>query len=60
MTEKDGSDMTRCFVGVDIGATKSHALVADEEGRAVGFGTAGPGSYEVIGWEGHLTRGKAP
>ncbi len=44
--------MRACFVGVDIGATKSHALVADEEGRAVGFGTAGPGSYEVIGWEG--------
>jgi len=45
--------MTRFFVGVDIGATKSHALVADEDGRAVGFGTTGPGSYEVIGWDGH-------
>jgi N-acetylglucosamine kinase-like BadF-type ATPase len=44
--------MTRFFVGVDIGATKSHALVANEDGRAVGFGTTGPGSYEVIGWDG--------
>jgi N-acetylglucosamine kinase-like BadF-type ATPase len=52
MTKKDGCDMSRFFVGVDIGATKSHALAANEEGRAVGFGTAGPGSYEVIGWEG--------
>ena len=30
------------FLGIDIGGTKSHALIADEEGRAVGFGQAGP------------------
>jgi len=44
--------MTQYFLGVDIGATKSHALVADDAGRAIGFGDYGPGSYEVIGWEG--------
>jgi N-acetylglucosamine kinase-like BadF-type ATPase len=44
--------MSCCFLGVDIGATKSHALVADVDGRAVGFGTAGPGNYEVVGWDG--------
>ena len=44
--------MTRYFLGVDVGATKSHALIADETGRTVGFGTAGPGNYEVVGWEG--------
>ncbi|MCD6286173.1 MAG: ATPase [Anaerolineae bacterium] len=40
------------FLGVDIGATKSHALVADGEGHATGFGECGPGSYEAVGWEG--------
>ncbi|UCC51767.1 MAG: hypothetical protein JSV68_22095 [Anaerolineaceae bacterium] len=40
------------FLGVDIGNTKSHALIADEKGRCVGFGSAGPGSWEAIGWKG--------
>jgi N-acetylglucosamine kinase-like BadF-type ATPase len=40
------------FLGVDIGGTKSHALVADASGRAVGFGEAGPGNYEDVGYEG--------
>lgn len=40
----------RTFLGVDIGNTKSHALVADETGRCLGFGQAGPGSWEAIGW----------
>jgi N-acetylglucosamine kinase-like BadF-type ATPase len=42
----------RYFLGVDIGGTKSHALVADEFGRAVGFGAGGPGNYESVGWDG--------
>lgn len=40
------------FLGVDVGNTKSHALVADEQGRAVGFGNSGPGSWEAVGWDG--------
>lgn len=44
--------MTRYFLGIDIGGTKSHALVADEHGRAVGFAQYGPGNYESVGWEG--------
>ncbi|MCI0396082.1 MAG: ATPase [Chloroflexi bacterium] len=44
--------MNHYFLGVDIGMTKSHALVADEHGRAVGFGQAGPGNWEGVGWEG--------
>ena len=44
--------MTRYFLGVDIGATKSHALIADEAGRAAGFGDAGPGNHEVVGYDG--------
>ncbi len=43
------------FLGVDVGGTKSHALIADETGRGLGFGTAGPGSWEGVGYDG-LTR----
>jgi len=42
----------RYFLGIDTGATKSHALIADENGRSVGFAQAGPGNWEVVGWEG--------
>ena len=42
----------RYFLGVDVGGTKSHALITDETGRAVGFGDAGPGNHEVVGYEG--------
>jgi N-acetylglucosamine kinase-like BadF-type ATPase len=40
------------FLGIDIGASKSHALVADEAGRAVGFGHAGPGNHQSVGYGG--------
>ena len=40
------------FLGVDIGGTKSHALIADDDGNAVGFGTYGPGNHEEVGYEG--------
>ena len=39
------------FLGVDIGNSKSHALIAAENGRCLGLGVAGPGSWEAIGWE---------
>ena len=42
--------MTRYFLGVDIGGTKSHALVADETGRALGFGEGGPGNPMRVGY----------
>ena len=35
------------FLGVDIGGTKSHALIADENGQAVGFGQAGAGRIDA-------------
>ena len=44
--------MSRYFLGVDTGATKSHALILDENGRSVGFGVDGPGNWEVVGWDG--------
>jgi N-acetylglucosamine kinase-like BadF-type ATPase len=44
--------MSTYFLGVDIGGTKSHALIADGDGNAVGFGTYGPGNHEEVGYEG--------
>ncbi len=43
------------FLGVDIGGTKTHALLSDENGQVVGFATGGPGNWEGIGYDG-LTR----
>lgn len=40
------------FLGVDIGSTKTHALVCDELGRVLGFGESGPGNHEVVGYAG--------
>ena len=44
--------MTKYFLGIDTGATKSHALIADETGQAIGFGLGGPGNHESVGYEG--------
>ncbi len=44
--------MTHFFLGIDTGATKSHALIADSNGRIHGFAEGGPGNWEVVGWAG--------
>ena len=43
------------FLGVDVGGTKTHALIADQAGQALGFATGGPGNWEGVGYAG-LTR----
>lgn len=40
------------YLGVDTGASKSHALIADDGGRVLGFAEGGPGNWEGVGWEG--------
>lgn len=45
----------RYFLGVDVGGTKTHALVTDESGQALGFATGGSGNWEGVGYDG-LTR----
>ncbi len=40
----------RCFLGVDVGSSKTHALVADESGRCLGFGKAGGGNHQTGGY----------
>lgn len=42
--------MNQHFLGVDIGNTKSHAIIADEQGHILGFGQGGCGSPEVLGY----------
>jgi len=39
----------RYFLGVDVGNSKTHALVAALNGEVVGFAEIGCGSYEVLG-----------
>ena len=45
----------RFFLGADLGATKTHVLITDETGTAVGFGESGPGNHETVGYDGMLT-----
>lgn len=40
------------FLGVDIGATKTAALICDEQGQACGYGIGGSGNPENVGYEG--------
>jgi N-acetylglucosamine kinase-like BadF-type ATPase len=40
------------FLGIDAGGTKTHALIADENGQALGLGRAGTGNWEGVGLEG--------
>jgi N-acetylglucosamine kinase-like BadF-type ATPase len=42
----------RYFLGVDVGGTKSHAVIADENGRALALGGGGTGNHESIGLDG--------
>jgi N-acetylglucosamine kinase-like BadF-type ATPase len=44
--------MTAYFLGIDVGGTKSHAIIADENGNALGLGVGGCGNHEAIGHEG--------
>jgi N-acetylglucosamine kinase-like BadF-type ATPase len=40
------------YLGIDIGSTKSHALIADQDGRALGFAKGGAGNPENVGYDG--------
>ena len=49
---KEDDLQMRYYLGVDIGGTKSHALLTDEAGNALSFAEAGPGNHEVVGYDG--------
>jgi N-acetylglucosamine kinase-like BadF-type ATPase len=41
----------RYFLGVDVGSSKTHALIADETGQCIGLGKAGGGNHQGVGYE---------
>ena len=43
--------MTRYFLGVDAGASKTHALVMTDAGNLVGLGKSGSGNHETYGFD---------
>ena len=40
------------YLGIDIGATKTAALICDENGNFIGDGQGGPGNHETVGFDG--------
>jgi len=46
------------FLGIDVGSSKTHAVIVDETGRCVGFGSAGAGNHQGVGYDGleHVLR----
>jgi len=40
------------FLGIDVGSSKTHALIADETGACIGFGKAGSGNHQGVGYDG--------
>ncbi|HEX5809566.1 MAG TPA: BadF/BadG/BcrA/BcrD ATPase family protein [Anaerolineales bacterium] len=40
------------YLGADLGSTKTHTLIVDETGRALGFAESGPGNHETVGYDG--------
>jgi N-acetylglucosamine kinase-like BadF-type ATPase len=40
------------FLGIDVGSSKTHALIADESGRCIGFGKARGGNHQGVGYNG--------
>ena len=42
----------RYFLGIDVGSSKTHALIVDENGQCIGFGKSGGGNHQGVGYEG--------
>lgn len=40
------------FLGIDVGSSKTHALIVDERGASIGFGKSWGGNYQTYGYEG--------
>jgi 6-phospho-beta-glucosidase len=46
------TDTMPYYLGADVGSSKTHILIADENGLVKGFGKAGPGNHQTVGYEG--------
>jgi N-acetylglucosamine kinase-like BadF-type ATPase len=40
------------YLGADVGSSKTQILIADEKGQVAGFGFAGPGNHQTVGYDG--------
>jgi N-acetylglucosamine kinase-like BadF-type ATPase len=45
-------ELPHLYLGIDVGGTKTHALIADAAGRIWGAGRGGPANWEMVGLEG--------
>jgi N-acetylglucosamine kinase-like BadF-type ATPase len=43
--------LVKYFLGIDVGSSKTHALIADESGRCIGFGRALGGNHQIVGYD---------
>jgi N-acetylglucosamine kinase-like BadF-type ATPase len=46
------TQIKKYFLGIDVGSSKTHALIVDETGQCVGFGKAGGGNHQGVGYDG--------
>lgn len=46
------NNASSCFLGIDTGTSKTHALITDFTGNVLGYGISGSGNYEVVGFDG--------
>lgn len=44
--------LMKYFLGIDVGASKTHALIANELGESIGFGKAPGGNHQNVGYDG--------
>ncbi len=40
------------FLGIDVGSSKTHALIVDQSGQCIGFGKAWGGNHQSVGYDG--------
>jgi N-acetylglucosamine kinase-like BadF-type ATPase len=43
--------MTNYYLGADLGGTRTRVMIADENGKVIGFGEGGPGNHEGVGYK---------
>lgn len=39
------------FLGIDVGSSKTHALIVNENGQCAGFGKSGGGNHQGVGYD---------
>jgi len=44
--------LTQYFLGEDVGSSKTHAIIGNDAGEVLGFGAAGAGNHETVGYDG--------